>query len=111
MQPQPPGWYPTPDGRHAYWDGQQWLPIPPQPRRRAVNLGLWWAAGIVGGIVSFLLGGVFLWVPFVLFWSVGYAGTAAGLRTANQRVARGLPERRWQGIGPKLDDNQKPSWW
>lgn len=20
----PPGWYPTPDGRHAYWDGVRW---------------------------------------------------------------------------------------
>ncbi|TDE95174.1 DUF2510 domain-containing protein [Occultella glacieicola] len=29
MQSAAPGWYPGPDGTQRYWDGQQWLAIPP----------------------------------------------------------------------------------
>lgn len=25
------GWYPTPTGEHRYWDGNQWLALPPPP--------------------------------------------------------------------------------
>jgi len=60
----PPGWYPTPDGHQRYWDGGQWLAIPPPepgpgPSKRRRTIVLFVAtlvlAAIVGGGLALLL--------------------------------------------------------
>lgn len=38
-----PGWYPTPTGQQAYWDGYQWAGQPP---RRTLNQGFAFLAGL-----------------------------------------------------------------
>lgn len=61
----PPGWYPTPDGSQQYWDGQQWLAIPPPdtpvdahpPKRTRILvtvIGVLVLAGVVGGGLGLL---------------------------------------------------------
>lgn len=39
----PPGWYPTPTGQQAYWDGYQWVSASP---RRTLNQGFAFLAGL-----------------------------------------------------------------
>lgn len=53
----PPGWYPTPDGSQQYWDGQQWLAIPPPnaspgPNKRARTLIAFIASLVVAAVVG-----------------------------------------------------------
>ena len=61
----PPGWYPTPDGSQQYWDGQQWLAIPPpgtpddaRPSKRTrilvAFIGVLVLAAVVGGGLGLL---------------------------------------------------------
>lgn len=63
----PPGWYPTPDGHQRFWDGTQWMSIPPPgealgqdfvPQRRArrrwplvVLVAVLVAGGATAGVV------------------------------------------------------------
>lgn len=59
----PPGWYPTPDGNQQYWDGQQWLSIPPpdpadRPNRRTRTLVAFIASLVVAAVIG---GGAALW--------------------------------------------------
>ena len=53
----PPGWYPTPDGSQQYWDGQQWLSIPPpdpadRPNRRTRTLVAFIASLVVAAVIG-----------------------------------------------------------
>src|SRR3712207_1545190 len=37
--PPPAGWYPTPSGGQRYWDGEQWLELPPPPEAATPTSG------------------------------------------------------------------------
>lgn len=56
-----PGWYPTPSGEQRYWDGNQWLALPPPevsqivPAPGSRRLWIWGAVAtllIVGIIIA-----------------------------------------------------------
>lgn len=53
----PPGWYPTPDGGQQYWDGHQWLAIPPPntspgPHKRTRTLIAFIASLVVAAVIG-----------------------------------------------------------
>lgn len=62
-----PGWYPTPEGGKQYWDGNQWLSLPPPTPDNAPTRGgsrrkwIWGAlvalvlVGLSVGIISFIV--------------------------------------------------------
>lgn len=100
-----PGWYPTSSGRHAYWDGQKWLPDgdgPPRSasssdgaqedrstsRERAIGVGVLILAGI--GLVmsmqsaSLLTGTGSIWIGVAL----AGAGVAASYFLGAAKIAR-----------------------
>lgn len=66
----PPGWYPDPSGTQRYWDGSEWLNIPPpEPSTEASTSEAgtskqknWWllVAAIVVGVVL-VAGGLVAW--------------------------------------------------
>lgn len=60
-----PGWYPAPDGTQRYWDGAQWLSIPPpdssqsgSARPRGRSRRTWALVGVAVVLVTGLLVGV-----------------------------------------------------
>lgn len=53
----PPGWYPGPDGSQQYWDGHQWLALPPPhdsqgPNKPARTLILFIASLVVAAMIG-----------------------------------------------------------
>jgi hypothetical protein len=70
-----PGWYPTPTGEQRYWDGEQWLALPPPagtagpsmgtpesssaPRKR--RLGQWLVIAGTAVLLLGLIGGGITW--------------------------------------------------
>ncbi|OBF45968.1 hypothetical protein A5719_00265 [Mycolicibacterium peregrinum] len=80
-----PGWYLTSSGRHAYWDGQKWLPDEPAPisapddqgisRSKAVAVGVLILSGI--GLVMSMQSASLLTGTGSIWTGVALAGAGA----------------------------------
>ncbi|MFN6544475.1 hypothetical protein [Mycolicibacterium nivoides] len=78
-----PGWYLTSSGRHAYWDGQKWLPDEPPPtsadqgmsRPKAVAVGVLILSGI--GLVMSMQSASLLTGTGSIWTGVAIAGAGA----------------------------------
>jgi hypothetical protein len=94
------GWYPTPNGEQRYWDGEQWLALPPPagpvgpsmgepepgaaPRKRRV--GRWLAmAGAVAVLLGLVGGGIAWKVAHDAQVAAAEADAAAKKAAAEQR--------------------------
>jgi hypothetical protein len=92
----PPGWYPTPTGGQQYWNGEQWLALPPPsdaagsltstpetsppPKNRRVARWL-----VIAGTAVLLLG----LIGGVIAWKVAHDAqvAAAAAETAKEKAA------------------------
>lgn len=78
-----PGWYLTSSGRHAYWDGQKWLPDEPPPapaahsnsREQAIAVGVLILSGI--GLVMSMQSASLLTGTGSIWTGVALAGVGA----------------------------------
>ncbi|WP_392544939.1 DUF2510 domain-containing protein [Oryzobacter telluris] len=56
----PEGWYPMPDGRQRFWNGERWTEnfsmAPPTPQKHAKRMRkLTWLAWVVGALILIVL--------------------------------------------------------
>jgi hypothetical protein len=58
-----PGWYPDPSGAQRYWDGQQWLALPPPAAPAERRFTIHYGFGLLA--VFSLLGTLLFGIPLV----------------------------------------------
>lgn len=61
-----PGWYPTPDGEKRYWDGYQWLSLPPPTEDGGPSRGASRRIWIWGIVVAIVLIGLSIGVVWLI---------------------------------------------